>query len=473
MVSEVLGTQLTVGEVAKAMEGRLMSGSLEIPVDAVSIDTRSASRGDLFFAIQGNRFDGHHFVDEAIGRGACGAVVSESFTLPPSSASSEPVMIVVSDTVRALQLLGRHVRRQSGSKVVAITGSAGKTSTKEMTADLLSGTYRVVRNEGNLNNHIGLPLSLIKLLSKPDVAVVELGMSQAGEIGALVAIAEPEVRVWTNVSEAHLSSFDSIEHIADAKAEILQGAGRSDKLVANANDARVMTRAAQFAGQVSTFGVEVPADVFAEDVQDYGLDGVKASVRTAEGEFEMHVPLLGRGQLANALAAITVALQFQISLNDIATRIEKLRPLPHRGQAIKLKNGITVIDDSYNSNPAALTTLCNAVRSTNVPGRRIAVIGEMLDLGSQSSQLHKKCGQMIAACGFQELVVIGSDYANDFITAAVAAGMPPGSVQQADTSEMAVPLVLNLMQAGDLIVVKGSRGIRTDIVVEGITRGYA
>ena len=168
-----------------------------------------------------------------------------------------------------------------------------------------------------------------------------------------------------------------------------------------------------------------------------------------------------------------MALQFQISLNDIATRIEKLRPLPHRGQAIKLKNDITVIDDSYNSNPAALTALCNAVRSTNVSGRRIGVIGEMLDLGSQSSQLHKQCGQMIATCGFQELVVIGSDYANDFITAAVAAGMPPGSVQQADTSETAVPLVLDLMQAGDLIVVKGSRGIRTEVVVDGISRGYA
>src|SRR5580765_5082272 len=227
-------------------------------IGGISIDSRKLGAGDFFVAIRGERFDGHQFVGDVLARGASGVLLD---TLPGDLASlrdgaaNAPVLIRAKDTTVALQAVARHVRRLAGCRVVAITGSAGKTTTKEVTAELLSARYRVFRNKGNLNNHIGLPLSLLELRRQPDVAVVELGMNHFGEISTLVKIAEPEVRVWTNVGPAHLEFFGTVDAIADAKAEIMTGASSDDLLVANADDDLVMRHAAAFAGRVRTFGV--------------------------------------------------------------------------------------------------------------------------------------------------------------------------------------------------------------------------
>ena len=226
--------------------------------------------GDLFVAVRGDRFDGHDFVAAALAAGAAGAVVTATPALPEAGkAGPAPLLIEVADTTQALQDGAREVRRRSGATVVAITGSAGKTTTKELTAEFLSAKYTVFRNRGNLNNHIGLPLSLLELRSRPDVAVVELGMNHAGEIRTLVGIAEPEVRVWTNVGDAHAGFFASADAIADAKAEILEQARPDDLLVANADDARIRARAGRFAGRIRTFGIS--------DDADYRASGVRAS----------------------------------------------------------------------------------------------------------------------------------------------------------------------------------------------------
>jgi UDP-N-acetylmuramoyl-tripeptide--D-alanyl-D-alanine ligase len=258
---------MTARDVAAAMGGRLAIGNPDARIDTVSIDSRTVKAGDLFFAIHGERFDGHDFVAGAIGSGAAGVVIHRVNSVDAAreaaaarggeaTGSAAPVVIEVEDTTRALQALARDVRRQSGARVVAITGSAGKTTTKEVTAAFLALRYRTFRNKGNLNNHIGLPLSLLELRTRPEMAVVELGMSAPGEIRTLVAIAEPDVRVWTNVGEAHLESFPSVDAIADAKAEILEGADRDACLVMNADDARVVERTQSFAGRVRTFGIE-------------------------------------------------------------------------------------------------------------------------------------------------------------------------------------------------------------------------
>ncbi|MBI2834846.1 MAG: UDP-N-acetylmuramoyl-tripeptide--D-alanyl-D-alanine ligase [Acidobacteria bacterium] len=452
---------VTVSEIAAAVDGRLASGRGDRVVDGFSIDSRTLSPGDLFFAIQGERVDGHAFVGSALERGACGVVVRAD-----AAPRLHAIVIAVDDTTRALQRLARHIRRLSGARVVAITGSAGKTTTKELTAELLSSQLRVYRNRGNLNNHIGLPLSLLDLRHRPDVAVVEFGMNHAGEIRTLVGVAEPEVRVWTNVGEAHAGFFESIDAIADAKAEILEAASPDDLLVANADDARVISRAAQFAGRVITFGMDGSADVCIRTMEDRALDGFSAVVRTPAGEVSIHTPLVGRGNLANALAAIAVATDFGVALDEIARRLRRFWPAPHRGEVLRLGRGIVVLDDSYNSNPTALRLALDLLRASRPSGRRIAVVGEMLELGRYAFEMHEASGRELARSGIDRLVAVGGAPARALANAAVAAGMAPAVVTYFGTSDEAADAIGALVGPGDVVLVKGSRGIRADKVVD-------
>ena len=421
----------------------------------------------MFFAIRGDRFDGHAFVADALRAGAAGAVVSAE-----AMSSVAGPLIVVNDTLVALQQLATHVRRASGSTVVAVTGSAGKSTTKEISAEFLSTRYQVFRNRGNLNNHIGLPLSLLELRHKPDIAVVELGMNHFGEISTLVKIAEPEVRVWTNVGPAHLEFFDSVDAIAEAKAEIMEGAGRDDLLVANADDERVMSHAGKFAGRVRTFGIDRPADVRALAVKDLGVDGVAAMVRTPAGDAEIKTPLPGIANLANVLAATAVALRFDVPLSDIVERAATLKPVARRGEVIRC-GGITIVDDSYNSNPKALSGALAMIKRETRYERRIAVIGEMLELGDTTEELHRDAGVEVAEAGVAILIAVGGPAARAIAAGAADAGMSASNIYYAATSAKAADLTATLVKAGDLVLVKGSRGIRTEAVVDRLKAEFA
>ena len=365
------------------------------------------------------------------------------------------------------------VRRRSGTKVVAITGSAGKTTTKEVAAEFLAARYRVFRNKGNLNNHIGLPLSLLELRSRPEVAVVELGMNRPGEIRTLVAIAEPDVRVWTNVGDAHLGFFESVEAIADAKAEVVEHARPTDVLVVNANDARVMARTEPFAGRVVTFGVETAADVRADAVQHRGLEGTAAQVRTPSGEAELRTPLLGLGNLSNILAATAVAIQFDVPLPAVIARAATLRPATHRGDLLRLPGGITVIDDSYNSSPSALRQALATVSVARECARKIAVLGEMLELGPHADRLHAESGRAVAGAGLEVLIAVGGSAARALADAAIDAGMSATAVVHVADKQAAAEAALARIRPGDLVLVKGSRGIGTDLVVERLKVEFA
>ncbi len=466
----------TAESLAAAADGELALGDPATVIERLSIDSRAIEPGQLFVAIRGERFDGHQFLDAALERGAIGAIVERGFEWTGRGApgsSGATVLIRVDDTTRALQLVAREVRRRSGARVVAITGSAGKTTTKEVTADFLAARYQVFRNKGNLNNHIGLPLSLHELRSRPDVAIVELGMNHAGEIRTLVGIAEPEVRVWTNVGDAHLGFFASPDAIADAKAEILENAGPRDTLVANADDSRVMTRARRFPGQTITFGIERRADVQASDVRQRGLDGMSATVRTPEGEANFETPLLGHANLLNVLAATATALELGVPLDDIRERAARLHPATHRGELLRMPGGITVIDDSYNSNPTALRRSLELVAAASGCARKIAVLGEMLELGAHSERLHIECGRAAAAARLDFLVAVGGKSAGALADAAIAAGMPRESVVHAPTKEEAAALTFRRVRPGDLVLVKGSRSIGTDLVVERLRAEFA
>ena len=461
---------LTAASVAAATGGEIVAGDPRQAFDGVSIDTRTVRRGELFVAIRGERFDGAEFAAAAIDAGADGVLVPRGWSANVGSASlsgerRNVALVEVADTTVALQSLGRAIRRESGAKVVAITGSAGKTTTKEVTSELLSTRYRVTRNRGNFNNHIGLPLSLIDLRQRPEIAVVELGMNHAGEISTLVRIAEPEVRVWTNVGEAHLGFFASLDAIADAKAEILEATRPGDLLIANADDPRIMTRARGFAGRVITFGVDRDADVRASAIVDRGIEGISARVATPQGAADITTPLVGRGNLANVLAAVAVALEFDVPLPDIAARVPTLRPAAHRGEVVRLPNGVTVIDDSYNANPTATRRAIDVLAGSRA-ARRFAVIGEMLELGAHADDLHAEVGRAAANAALDGVIAVGGPAARVLADAAVSAGMAAASVRYYATSDEAAAAAAAMLSAGDLLLVKGSRGIKTDRVVE-------
>jgi len=452
---------LTLGWVTRAVDGTLRSGDLESPVGEIVTDSRTLRQGDLFIALRGPRFDAHAFVDDVRSRGAAGAIVE-------TGRASGPGLIEVADTLTALQALAHAVRRAAGTQVIAITGSAGKTTTKEAMAEMLAPVRRVVKNKGNLNNHIGLPLSLMQLRTGPDVAVMELGMNHAGEISTLVAIAEPDVRVWTNVGDAHLGFFASPDAIADAKAEILERSTARTVLVCNADDSRVMSRVGGFVGRMLTFGTVEGASVRARDIEDRGIAGMRARVATPAGEAVVDTPLLGRGNFSNVLAAMTVAIDCGVSLDAVTAVASRLRPADRRGAVKQLRDRVTLIDDSYNSSPTALRRALEVVAKESHASRKVAVLGEMLELGDHALALHDVCGRAATAAGVSLLFTVGGAPARAMADAAIDAGMPSGSVRYFERSDEAAPIVVEAIRPGDLVLVKGSRGTRTDIVVDRI-----
>jgi UDP-N-acetylmuramoyl-tripeptide--D-alanyl-D-alanine ligase len=436
-----------------------------------SIDTRTLAPGDFFVAIRGEHFDGNAYVRQAVEKGAVGAIVNDA-ELTQSPELARTPLVVVPESIGALQKLANKVRCDSGAEVVAVTGSAGKSTTKEITADFLSARYTVFRNKGNLNNHIGLPLSLLELRKRPDVGVLELGMNHSGEISVLVKIAEPDVRVWTNVGPAHLEFFGTVEAIAQAKAEILEGADSDSLLVANADDDLVMRHASSFKGRVRTFGVERPADVRALAVRDQGIDGTVAMVRTPIGEAEIRTPLPGLANLSNVLAAAAVAIRFDVPLDDIVNRAAALKPVARRGEVVRT-GGLAIVDDSYNSNPKALSRALAMLAGESRYARRVAIVGEMLELGAASAALHRAAGVEAAQADISELVAVGGDNARSLAEGALSAGMPAGHVHYVENSVAAGDLAAALVKSGDVVLVKGSRGIRTELVVERLKAEFA
>ncbi len=469
---------LTMQWVAAATAGHLAAGAPDAAVGRVVTDSRALAPGDFFVALRGARFDGHTFVADAVSRGASGVVVDAewaAYGLTPllDSIGDRPAgVLVVTDTLVALQDMARVLRSGVGTRVVAITGSAGKTTTKETIATFLAAKHRVVRNKGNLNNHIGLPLSLMDLREEPDVAVMELGMNHAGEIRTLVGIADPDVRVWTNVGDAHLGHFESADGIADAKAEILEAAEPRDLLVCNADDTRVMARVGAFPGRTVTFGFSQFAKVRAVDVESRGIAGMRARFVTPAGEQVIETGLLGRGNLQNVLAATAVALEFDVPLARIAELAADLRPASRRGSVHRLERGVTLIDDSYNSSPAALRRALEVVRQEPGAFRKIAVLGEMLELGAHANGLHESCGVEAAGSGLSALVAVGGPPARELASAAVRAGMPADAVYYIEESDAAAERMEHLLRAGDLVLVKGSRGSRTDLVADRIVEAF-
>jgi UDP-N-acetylmuramoyl-tripeptide--D-alanyl-D-alanine ligase len=457
--------QLSLGEIAA-----ILGSSCGVPerlARGYSIDSRTIAAGELFFAIRGPRFDGHEFVDQALGCGAVGAVVERGF-YARSPEELRPMLIAVDDATQSLQRLARAVRRKWGRRLIAITGSVGKSTTKEMTAAILAERYSVLKSEGNLNNHYGLPLTLLGLEPAHQVAVTELAMSAAGEIALLARMAEPQVGVVTNVAPVHLQFFDSVEGIAGAKRELLENLPEGSTAVLNFDDERVRGFDEGFKGRVVTYGFDWGADLKVVGVHAEGNHGSRFQVRGASLDAEFRLPLPGRYNIQNALAAIATASLFDVSPAEAQAALARFRPLPQRGEILTLREGIVLISDCYNSNPLAMETMLETLATWPGAGRRIVVAGEMLELGPTSPELHRRVGRKCAECHVDRLLAVQGD-ARYFIEGALEAGFAEQHCQFFSTPEEAGESCRKLLEPGDVVLVKGSRAVHLEKVTELLT----
>lgn len=446
------------------------TGNPEPIVQGYSIDSRTIAPGELFFAIKGEHHDGHEFVAAAFDRGALAAVVNrkeagKSFPAVPAGALAiyGDRLLVVDDTLVALQSLGRAVRRLWGKRLVAVTGSAGKTTTKESIASVLGSKLNVLKSIGNLNNHFGLPLQLLRLEPEHQAAVVEMGMNHAGEIAALAALAEPNLGVVTMVAPVHLGFFKSVGDIAKAKYELIQSLPPDGTAILNADDYYVSKFGRDFPGKVVTFGAEHPADVRAENIVERGAEGSDFELVAGDQVQPAHLPLIGRHNVYNALAAVAVALEFGLTLSEGAAVLAGLKPADKRGEIVSVA-GVTVVNDCYNSNPRALESMIDALAGMAVANgsRRIVVAGEMLELGPATGELHRRCGVHAAARKVDFLLGVRGA-AREMVDAAGGEGLAATFVE---TPEAAGEWLARQTRPGDLVLLKASRGVRLEKALE-------
>jgi UDP-N-acetylmuramoyl-tripeptide--D-alanyl-D-alanine ligase len=428
-----------------------------------SIDSRTVCASELFFAVRGDRLDGHDFVAAALDRGAVAAVVSRARAATLPDAVLAVPLLIAEDPLIALQALAAHVRRRWGKRVVAITGSAGKTTTKDAVAAALSAKFSVLKSQGNLNNGFGLPLQLLRLEPEHEIAVVEMGMNHAGEIAVLARIAAPDWGVVTNVGTAHVENFaDGQVGIARAKFELVESLPANGVAFLHCDDPYVSQFGRDFLGHAVYFGAGPCADPQILSTSE-DLDGLHVRFRAGKREGELTLNLLGAHNASNALAALAVALEAGVELDDAVAALATLTAGDKRGQLLQI-HGATILNDSYNSNPEALRSMIRTL-ATRPAVRRILVAGEMLELGEQGPALHASCGRAAAEAG---LDLVAGVQGNAVHLAAASCTGGVGSLFLPD-AEAAGHWLKQTLQPGDVVLIKGSRGVHLEHAIEMIT----
>ncbi len=416
-----------------------------------SVDTRTLAPGDVFFALRGPNHDGHQFVKEAFDKGAVAAVVDH-----PVDAAG--VTLEVEDVLAALHRLAGWARERWGGRLVAVTGSAGKTTTKEVAARLLETALRTAKSAGNLNNHIGVPLSLLRLPEDAEAAVIEIGMNHPGEIRRLARIARPDIGVVTNVGHAHLEFFNSVEDVALAKRELIEELPPDGVAVLNADDPLVAGFRQVHRGRTVTFGFAAGADFRATEVEL-----LPGGVRFRVGQALLESPLAGVHNVRNLLAALAVAGEFGLKPEQLRQTVAGLSAAPMRGRRLEHR-GITVFDDCYNSNPEALAAMLELL-GAEPAGRRLAVLGEMLELGAASERLHREAGRRAVSCGVELLVGV-QGAARELVAGAIEAGLPAGNAFFFEDPRQAGLFIARTARPGDAVLFKGSRGAKLELALE-------
>jgi UDP-N-acetylmuramoyl-tripeptide--D-alanyl-D-alanine ligase len=459
----------TVAQVADALGVGIPPGLTPLArLAGVSIDSRAIAAGELFLAIHGLRHDGHDYVEQALERGALAAIVAGE----RARGYAEGVRgrcLAVENTLAALHRLARAVRDAWGRKLAGVTGSVGKTTTKEILAALLGARMRVLKSEGNLNNEYGLPLTLLRLEETHAAAVLEMGMSRRGELRRLAEVARPNVGVVTRIAPVHLEFFASVEEIALAKRELIEGLEGEDSVaVLNVDDPRVAALAEAAPGRVISYGFDASAAFRAERIEDRGAFGSEFDFVGPEGRVRLALAIPGRHAIPNALAALATASVWGVSPIEARQVFPDLRPTSMRGELLRFEDGSALINDAYNSNPEALAAMTQSLAATPGFSRRILAAGEMLELGPESAKLHREMGQNAAATRAIDWLIAVQGNAREFIEGAVAAGHARSRTKFFASSEEAAKFVAELAAPGDLLLVKGSRGVKMERIVEAL-----
>jgi UDP-N-acetylmuramoyl-tripeptide--D-alanyl-D-alanine ligase len=457
---------LRLSEIVAATGGTLVRGEAETRIDSFSIDTRKLRSGGLFFALKGSRTDGHDHLDAAARAGGMAAVVERD---APGGADL-PALVRVDDSVAALGRCGAAAREKSRAKFIAVTGSVGKTTTKNLIAAGLAATHRVYSTEGNLNNHLGVPLTLLACPDDAEFAVVELGMSAPGEIAHLTKLARPDVGLVTNVRPAHMEFFESLDDVAAAKGELYAVLRREATSVVNLDDKHVRLQAARHAGPRVTFGRGGGADLTLESVHDRLIPGAELTFAHGGRTRTLQLALAGAHNAWNALAALAAVVAAGADLDAAGAAMGRVEPAPGRCKIHRLPADVVVVDDSYNSSPNALAAILEMLRHCRPSGRKVLVMGDMLELGPAEGHYHREAGRRAAQVGIDILVGVGPRARAALDTA--RRGGVPETRHEKDAASAAETLP-GLVRPGDLLVVKGSRAVGLERVVAALLHASA
>jgi UDP-N-acetylmuramoyl-tripeptide--D-alanyl-D-alanine ligase len=462
---------LSVNEIVDVLDGKMLGCQDigELIVNRFSIDSRTIKKGALFFAIRGKNYNGADFVEMAIRKGSPLAVIERSQV---DNITERKNLIIVKDSTKALHNLALYVRkRASGLRFIGITGSAGKTTAKEMTYSLLKDSFKTAKTEGNLNNLYGLPLCLLTIKGDEELFVGEMGMSIPGELMKLVAIANPNVGVLLNVHPVHTVNFKSIEEVARAKAELFENMIIDGIAIYNSDNKWSREIGEKYQGRKITFGIIHKSDVMAEKIRYRGFEGTAVTLTINGSQYEVNIPRYGLGNIYNFLSAASVAYAMGVDAGEYNWRIQEMALANGRSNVLKLKENITVLDDSYNSNPVAMEMLLGFLQRYRNEGRKVVIAGDMLELGKKELQEHLRIGKVIAKSDIDLLVTVGS-LSRKMIEGALEEGMKKNQIEHFETAEEAASRIEDLIKKDDIVLVKGSHGIHTEKVVEKLKSAF-
>ncbi len=445
-------------EEAAALIGAGIQGAAGAALLGAEVDSRRVAPGDLFIALPGERVDGHDFVVDALKR-CTAALVRRDFTL--TQVPTGKALLRVEDPEQAYQALAAAERARRDWRVLTLTGSVGKTTTKDMLLGILKRAFRVGANRGNRNSTLGLPAEILSEKEHTEIFIAEAGMNHAGELSILGEITRPDILLYTRIAAVHTAFFPTMDNLVRAKMELLPYLDPEGLLILNADDPLQRHFAKSLSARVLSYGLQ-QGDVHVESLEDLGLEGTRGRLHIRHESTAFELPAPGRHQLMNFLAAAAAASAFEMDIRDIAEAASEIRPSPHRGELRRPAEGILLVDDSYNASPLAMEE--NLQLLASAPGRRVAVLGEMFELGEESLEAHGRIGR-IAAASADFLICVGDEAAEEICSGAAAAGMPTNKHIHTGTAESAAEILRDLMRSGDTVLVKASRGIGLDRLV--------
>jgi len=454
-------------DVLKATAGALVSGSAETDFYGISTDSRSVKEGNLFIALTGDKFDGHDFLSVALKKGATGILASHEEKINQIKGPGQAVVIQVADTLAALGDLAHIWRKKFNIPVIGLTGSSGKTTTKEMIAAIISRRKNILKTEGNLNNLIGLPQTILRLNSEHEIMILEMGTNIRGEIKRLTQIAEPGIGMITNIGPAHLAGFGSIDVVKEEKSDLFLNMPPSGVAIINLDDEAVATAAEQWHGTKVTFSMSPNADVSVRDIEKNGVRGVSFNLIIDGHTQKVEMKITGMHHVYNAMASAAVAFAAGMDPKTIAEGLSAFRPFSGRMEMIKLRNGSFMLDDSYNANPVSVREALMTLKDLKTNHNSYVFLGDMLELGAQTEEMHRKIGMLIATIGVNALFLQG-DFSEVTSAGAKEGGLPSENIFLLSDQEDGINYLKKYLKKGDWILVKGSRGMKMEKIVAQI-----